>query len=88
MPPVKILIVDDEPELSRLIKQRFRKRIQAQEFDFLFALNGVEALQHLQENCQIDLVLTDINMPQMDGLTLIGRLSEIDETLKAVVISA
>jgi len=89
---VKILIVDDEPESIRLIQQRFRKKIQAKEFDFLFALNGVEALQKLQENYQeshqIDIVLTDINMPCMDGLTLIGRLSEIDETLKAVVISA
>lgn len=88
MPPVKILVVDDEIELGRLIRQRFRKRIESKEFDFLFALNGVDALQRLQESCQVDVVLTDINMPQMDGLTLIGRLSEIDETLKAVVISA
>jgi diguanylate cyclase (GGDEF)-like protein len=88
MPPIKILVVDDEVELGRLIQQRFRKRIQAKEFDFLFALNGVDALQRLQEQDQVDVVLTDINMPHMDGLTLIGRLSEIDETLKAVVISA
>ncbi len=93
MPPVKILVVDDEIELQRLIRQRFRKRIQAQELDFLFALNGVEALRLLQETAQIshvpvDIVLTDLNMPQMDGLTFINRLSEIDETLKAVVISA
>ncbi len=88
MPPIKILVVDDEAELGRLIKQRFRKRIQAKEFDFLFALNGVDALRCLQEDQEVAIVLTDINMPQMDGLTLIGRLSDIDKTLKAVVISA
>jgi diguanylate cyclase (GGDEF)-like protein len=88
MSPVKILVVDDEIELRRLIRQRFRKKIKAKEIDFLFAINGLEALQRLQEDCQVDMVLTDINMPKMDGLTLIGRLSEIDETLKAVVISA
>jgi YesN/AraC family two-component response regulator len=88
MPPVKILVVDDGIELSRLIKQRFRNKIKSREFDFSFALNGIDALQRLQEDRQVDIILTDINMPQMDGLTLIGRLSEIDETLKAIVISA
>ena len=88
MPPVKILVVDDEIELSRLIQQRFRNKINSKEFDFSFALNGIDALQRLQEDRQVDIILTDINMPQMDGLTLIGRLSEIDETLKAIVISA
>nr|RNJ64805.1 MAG: EAL domain-containing protein [Leptolyngbya sp. IPPAS B-1204] len=88
MPPAKILVVDDEVELERLIRQRFRKKIQAQEFDFLFAADGVEALRWLQSGSQVDMVLTDINMPKMDGLTLLGRLAEIDKTLKAVVISA
>ena len=88
MAPVKILVVDDELELERLIKQRFRRKIKSKEVDFLFALDGLEALQRLQEDCEVDMILTDINMPRMDGLTLIGRLSEVDETLKAVVISA
>ncbi|WNZ23438.1 diguanylate cyclase [Leptolyngbya sp. NK1-12] len=88
MTPAKILVVDDEVELERLIRQRFRKKIQAQEFDFLFAADGVEALRWLQSGSQVDMVLTDINMPKMDGLTLLGHLAEIDKTLKAVVISA
>ncbi|WP_019500248.1 putative bifunctional diguanylate cyclase/phosphodiesterase [Pseudanabaena sp. PCC 6802] len=88
MAPIKILVVDDEIELQRLIEQRFRKKIRAQEVTFLFAPDGLEALQKLKADRQVDMVLTDINMPKMDGLTLIGRLSEIDETLKAVVISA
>lgn len=88
MTPVKILVVDDEIELERLIKQRFRKRIKSKELDFVFASNGIEALHQLQHDSQVDMVLTDINMPQMDGLTLIGWLPKISETLKAVVMSA
>ncbi len=88
MTPAKILVVDDEVELERLIRQRFRKKIQAKELDFLFATDGKEALDRLQADSQVDMVLTDINMPAMDGLTLLTRLAEIDQTLKAVVISA
>ena len=86
--PRRILVVDDEIELERLIKQRFRKKIKAREFDFVFVHNGAEALKHLQTKNQIDMILTDINMPEIDGLTLLGLLPEIDQTLKAVVVSA
>ncbi len=84
----KILVVDDEIELQRLIKQRFRKNIRAKEFDFVFVENGIEALNKLKEEGHIDVVLTDINMPEMDGLTLLGELSDIDDNIKAVVLSA
>lgn len=86
--PVKILVVDDEPDLEPLIRQRFRKRIRAEEFDFRFAANGVQALDTLESDPTIDIVLTDINMPQMDGLTLLARLGALDRMLKSVVISA
>ncbi|MGD1805532.1 putative bifunctional diguanylate cyclase/phosphodiesterase [Dapis sp. BLCC M126] len=84
----KILVVDDEIELQRLIKQRFRKNIRAKEFDFVFVQNGIEALDKLKQEGHIDVVLTDINMPEMDGLTLLGELSDIDDNIKAVVLSA
>ena len=84
----KILVVDDEIELQRLIKQRFRKNIRAKEFDFVFVQNGIEALNKLKEEGHIDVVLTDINMPEMDGLTLLAELSDIDDNIKAVVLSA
>ena len=88
MSPAKILVVDDEIELERLIRQRFRKRIIAKELDFVFAHNGVEALNKLQTEHQIDVILTDINMPDMDGLTLLGKITELDQNIKAVVVSA
>ncbi|GAB4175557.1 MAG: hypothetical protein Fur006_06070 [Coleofasciculaceae cyanobacterium] len=88
MTPAKILIVDDELELERLIKQRLRKKIVAQEIELIFARNGKEAIEKLQSTRPIDMVLTDINMPEMDGLTFLNKLREIDGTLKAVVISA
>ncbi len=88
MTPAKILIVDDEIELERLIKQRFRKKIIAKELDFIFAHNGAEALDKLRTELQIDVVLTDINMPEMDGLTLLSKIHGIDPNLKAVVVTA
>jgi diguanylate cyclase (GGDEF)-like protein len=84
----KILVVDDELELQRLIRQRFRRQIESKQMDFVFASNGVDALLQLQQDRQIDMVITDINMPDMDGLTFIHCLPSISETLKAVVISA
>lgn len=88
MKPAKILVVDDEMDLERLIKQRFRKKIIAKQLDFVFVKNGVEAINKLQTKDAVDMVLTDINMPEMDGLTLLTKLPEIDQTLKAVVLSA
>jgi sigma-B regulation protein RsbU (phosphoserine phosphatase) len=86
--PAKILVVDDEPDLEHLIRQKFRKRIRDAELEFLFAVNGIDALGKLQTNADVDIVLTDINMPQMDGLTLLTKLRELDVTLKPVIVSA
>ena len=84
----KILVIDDEPLLEYLILQLFRHQISTHEFEFYFAINGVQALEKLQSDGSFDLVLTDINMPEMDGLTLLENLPAIDPTLKAVVVSA
>ena len=83
----KILVVDDEPDLETLIKQKFRKKIKNEEYSFLFAENGRHALEVLDEN-DVDLVLTDINMPEMDGLSLLSKLNETDYFLKTVIVSA
>ncbi len=86
--PFKILVVDDEPDLELLIRQKFRKRIRAKEFDFAFAGDGVEALERLANDDAIDIVLTDINMPRMDGLTLLDNIGALDRLLKVVIVSA
>src|SRR5689334_2741082 len=83
-----VLIVDDEPDLEVLIRQRFRKRIKEGDFQFVFARNGQEALNKLHEDPSLDLVISDINMPVMDGLTLLLRLADVDRLLKMVVVSA
>lgn len=83
-----ILVVDDELSLERLIKQRFRKQIKAKELEFIFVSNGLEALSLLEASSDVDLILTDIRMPEMDGLTLLDKIKKVDPTLKAVVVSA
>lgn len=84
----KILVVDDEPQLEYLITQKFRRQIRAKEFELVFALSGLEALEKIREQTDIDLVLSDINMPGMDGLTFIAKLREINPLIKTVMVSA
>ena len=84
----KILVVDDESDLEILIKQKFRKQIRDQEYIFLFAVNGRDALEQLALNHNVDLVLSDINMPEMDGLTLLTKLNEQNGLMKSVMVSA
>jgi adenylate cyclase len=84
----KILVVDDEADLELLVKQKFRKKIREGIYEFLFAQNGEEALEKVKEHQDIDIILSDINMPVMDGLTLLSRLPEANPMLKAIVVSA
>jgi class 3 adenylate cyclase/FixJ family two-component response regulator len=84
----KILVADDETDLEFLIKQKFRKQIREQRYEFVFAMNGKQALERIQEHPDIDIVLSDINMPEMDGLTLLTRLHEASPLIKSVIISA
>ena len=86
--PYKILVVDDEPDVEPLILQRLRRDIRAGRYSFVFAANGVAALQVLRENRDIDMVLSDINMPEMDGLTLLQQIPEVDPNIRAVIVSA
>ena len=89
MPFAKILVVDDEPDLESLILQKFRSKIKTKEYEFQFAQNGAEALEKISNDGTIDLILTDINMPVMDGLTLLSKISELNKKLlKSVIVSA
>jgi adenylate cyclase len=84
----QILVVDDEPDLELLILQRFRRQIRDGEFSFSFADDGVNALAKLDANPDTDMLLCDINMPRMDGLTLLGRLQERGDHPATVIVSA
>ena len=86
--PTRLLVVDDEEDLELLILQRFRRHIRQGEIDFVFARNGKEALEKLEDHPEIRLVLSDINMPVMDGLTLLAQLEEIRPEIRAVIVSA
>ncbi len=83
-----ILVVDDEADLETLIKQKFRRQIRDKEYEFSFAINGVEALSKLSGDVVIDMVLSDINMPEMDGLTLLGKIGQVKPLMKSVIVSA
>src|SRR3954453_11580410 len=83
-----ILVVDDEPDLEALVLQKFRKRIRDGAVKFVFARDGIEALQSIEAHPQVDMVVSDINMPRMDGLSLLARLQEADEKKSSVIVSA
>ena len=84
----KILVVDDEPDLEPLVLQRMRRRIRSGQYSFVFAQNGVEALERLRQEENIDMVISDINMPQMDGLTLLEQIPKVDPNVRSIIISA
>ena len=86
--PYKILVVDDEPDLQPLFLQRMRRSIRSGRYQFVFAGNGLEAIERLHQEKDIDMVLSDINMPKMDGLALLEQIPQIDPNLRAVIISA
>lgn len=83
-----ILVVDDEPDLELLVLQRFRRQIRDARISFVFARDGVEALQSIEQNPHIDLVVMDISMPRMDGLSLLAKLQEREDKKSAIVVSA
>ena len=86
---IKILSVDDEAPIELLMKQYFRRKIRAGEYEFFFARNGVEALAVMADNPDIEILLCDINMPEMDGLTLLAKVNEMhNPALRVIMVSA
>jgi adenylate cyclase len=84
----RILVVDDEPDLEALVLQKFRRQVRDGAVTFLFARDGVDALTVLEGNRDIDMLVCDINMPRMDGLTLLQKLQETERQLSTIIVSA
>jgi len=84
----RILFVDDEPDMEELIKQRLRKHVREEKFILEFAGNGRLALEKLKVYDDIRIIVTDINMPEMDGLTLLSELAKLDRPTRTLVVSA
>lgn len=83
-----ILFVDDEPDLEALVRQKFRRQIRDGLIAIMFARDGLEALQSLEQNPQVDMVVSDINMPRMDGLSLLQKLQEAEDKKSTIIVSA
>ena len=87
--PVKILSVDDEMDLELLLTQYFRRKIRKGEYEFIFAHNGLEALTMLLKHPDVEIILSDINMPEMDGLTLLAKINEMrNPAMRCIMVSA
>ena len=84
----RILVVDDEPDLEPLVLQKFRRQIRDGTVSFIFARDGVEALDVIAANPDIEMVVTDINMPRMDGLSLLEKLQADEQRLSTIIVSA
>src|ERR1700757_3789739 len=84
----RILVVDDEADLEVLVLQKFRRQIRDGAVTFVFARDGLEALQSLEQNPHVDLVVSDINMPRMDGLSLLQKLQEAEDKKSTIIVSA
>src|SRR3954469_3220610 len=83
-----ILVVDDEPDLEALVLQKFRRQIREGAVTFMFARDGVDALASLEAHPDVDLVVSDINMPRMDGLSLLQKLQEAEDKKSTIIVSA
>ena len=83
-----ILVVDDEPDVEPLFRQRMRREIRAGQYEFLFASSGLDALAILSDRTDIELVITDLNMPDMDGLELLAAMEDSFPGLPSMVVSA
>ncbi|MBR2776044.1 MAG: SpoIIE family protein phosphatase [Prevotella sp.] len=89
MAAIRILSVDDEEEIEFLITQFFRRKIRSGEYEFFFAHNGVEGLAALHDHPDIEIILCDINMPEMDGLEMLAKVNEMQNpALRVIMVSA
>ena len=83
-----ILFVDDEPDLEALVLQKFRRQIRDGAVKVMFAHDGLEALQTLEQNPSVDMVVSDINMPGMSGLEMLPQVRARRPDVPVIMITA
>jgi CheY-like chemotaxis protein len=85
-----ILVVDDEPEVADLFRQRFRREVREGTYVMHFANSGEDALQQLGNGIepQLIVILSDINMPGMDGLQLLRHVKEQRPDMPVMMVTA
>ncbi|MEN3288959.1 MAG: hypothetical protein V7634_3259 [Bradyrhizobium sp.] len=83
-----VLMVDDEPDMEALVLRKFRRQRRDGLIEFVFARDGIEALHAMDRHPHVDLVVLDINMPCMDGLSLLEKLQGRDDRKSAIIVSA
>jgi CheY-like chemotaxis protein len=84
---MKVLVVDDEPDMEALFVQKFRKEIREHEIEFAFAHSGEKALEYLSLHThEVVLILSDINMPGMSGLELLKQIKQKFRTPAPIVM--
>ena len=84
----KILVADDEEDQEELIMQRFSNKVFLRDYEFIFARDGLKALQLIKAHPDIEIALLDINMPEVDGLTLLKKIKEINPLIRSIMLSA
>jgi CheY-like chemotaxis protein len=84
----RLLVVDDEEDVPDLFRQRFRRELKLGNVHLAFAANGVEALAKIRGCAKFDIVLSDINMPELGGLELLEAIREEWPALPVVLVSA
>lgn len=83
----KVLLVDDEPDMQILVRQKFKKSLAEGKFELSFAENGHQALDILNSQT-IDVLVTDVNMPGMDGMTLLEEAQKSSPLTRSIIVSA
>ena len=85
-----ILVVDDEPDVAELFRQRFRREVREGTYVMHFANSGEDALERLADGIEPALIaiLSDINMPGMDGLTLLGEVKKRWPDMPVMMVTA
>ena len=86
--PLHIMVVDDEPDIESMVRLRMRRKIRSGEYNFTFACDGRDALEKLSQENNVEMLVTDINMPRMDGLALLDQLAQAHPDMKSIVVSA